>query len=270
MASKKLRFKRDLGSSLVFVEPTVRYNNDDVAGLHMSLEPLFAEDAKLPRSYGKSGLAKIVHVFCFPVRCACPFLLWTTIPLPPSQCRATCLTPACSYLHYISSNPVLQLLQILMNHPYRKHERFCWASIFSRCGASHLGGSMGNCLSCCWRGMAWRSFLCVCLVCWHVCFPSSLKRRSVRAGIGGQRTGGCGRFAAVFGECKSSSSCSTAYKLMWPKRGETDFFTGEPLRSLSTLVYSENVDLQRSASLTFAEITERGWWLWTVCSSSDW
>ncbi|KAL6721803.1 Vacuolar protein 8 [Lecanora helva] len=40
-------------------------------------------------------------------------------------------------------------------------------------------------------------------------------------------------------------------------RGETDFFTGEPLRSLSTLVYSENVDLQRSASLTFAEITER-------------
>ncbi|KAI4214258.1 MAG: hypothetical protein LQ351_003343 [Letrouitia transgressa] len=40
-------------------------------------------------------------------------------------------------------------------------------------------------------------------------------------------------------------------------RGETDFFSGEPLRSLSTLVYSDNVDLQRSASLTFAEITER-------------
>ncbi|KAL9110146.1 MAG: hypothetical protein Q9187_008085, partial [Circinaria calcarea] len=40
-------------------------------------------------------------------------------------------------------------------------------------------------------------------------------------------------------------------------RGETDFFSGEPLRALSTLVYSENVDLQRSASLTFAEITER-------------
>jgi len=30
------------------------------------------------------------------------------------------------------------------------------------------------------------------------------------------------------------------------------------LRALSTLVYSDNVDLQRSASLTFAEITERG------------
>ncbi|MDI1489356.1 MAG: Vacuolar protein 8 [Ramalina farinacea] len=40
-------------------------------------------------------------------------------------------------------------------------------------------------------------------------------------------------------------------------RAETDFFSGDPLRSLSTLVYSENVDLQRSASLTFAEITER-------------
>jgi vacuolar protein 8 len=41
------------------------------------------------------------------------------------------------------------------------------------------------------------------------------------------------------------------------QRTETDFFTGEPLRALSTLVYSDNVDLQRSASLTFAEITER-------------
>lgn len=42
------------------------------------------------------------------------------------------------------------------------------------------------------------------------------------------------------------------------KRQETDFFTGEPLQALSTLVYSHNIDLQRSASLTFAEITERG------------
>ncbi|KAJ5690078.1 hypothetical protein N7462_004470 [Penicillium macrosclerotiorum] len=40
-------------------------------------------------------------------------------------------------------------------------------------------------------------------------------------------------------------------------RTETDFFAGEPLQALSTLVYSDNVDLQRSASLTFAEITER-------------
>lgn len=42
------------------------------------------------------------------------------------------------------------------------------------------------------------------------------------------------------------------------QRSEVDFFRGEPLRALSTLVYSDNVDLQRSASLTFAEITERG------------
>lgn len=42
------------------------------------------------------------------------------------------------------------------------------------------------------------------------------------------------------------------------QRSEVDFFAGEPLRALSTLVYSDNVDLQRSASLTFAEITERG------------
>ncbi|KAJ8106857.1 hypothetical protein ONZ43_g6918 [Nemania bipapillata] len=40
-------------------------------------------------------------------------------------------------------------------------------------------------------------------------------------------------------------------------RGETDFFSGEPLRALSILVFSDNIDLQRSASLTFAEITER-------------
>ena len=41
-------------------------------------------------------------------------------------------------------------------------------------------------------------------------------------------------------------------------RSETNFFTGDPLRSLSTLSFSDNVDLQRSAALAFAEITERG------------
>lgn len=40
-------------------------------------------------------------------------------------------------------------------------------------------------------------------------------------------------------------------------RSETNFFEGEPLHSLSTLSYSENVDLQRSAALAFAEITEK-------------
>lgn len=46
--------------------------------------------------------------------------------------------------------------------------------------------------------------------------------------------------------------------ILTAQRAETDFFAGEPLIALSTLVYSHNVDLQRSASLTFAEITERG------------
>jgi len=53
------------------------------------------------------------------------------------------------------------------------------------------------------------------------------------------------------------------------QRAETDFFSGEPLNALSTLVYSQNIDLQRSASLTFAEITERGmYWrrqAWNMC-----
>ncbi|WFD41432.1 Vacuolar protein 8 [Malassezia psittaci] len=40
-------------------------------------------------------------------------------------------------------------------------------------------------------------------------------------------------------------------------RSETDFFAGEPLRALSTLSFSDNVDLQRSAALAFAEITEK-------------
>lgn len=52
-----------------------------------------------------------------------------------------------------------------------------------------------------------------------------------------------------------------------PQRGETDFFAGEPLRALSTLVFSENIDLQRSASLTFAEITERGMSIHALYSS---
>ena len=47
-------------------------------------------------------------------------------------------------------------------------------------------------------------------------------------------------------------------------RSETNFFSGDPLRSLSTLSYSENVDLQRSAALAFAEITEK--WVQRVSS----
>ncbi|KAL1926795.1 hypothetical protein VTP01DRAFT_5441 [Rhizomucor pusillus] len=40
-------------------------------------------------------------------------------------------------------------------------------------------------------------------------------------------------------------------------RNHRNFFEGEPLRALSTLAFSDNVDLQRSAALAFAEITEK-------------
>ncbi|KAG2206725.1 hypothetical protein INT47_003667 [Mucor saturninus] len=40
-------------------------------------------------------------------------------------------------------------------------------------------------------------------------------------------------------------------------RNTTNFFQGQPLRALATLALSDNVDLQRSAALAFAEITEK-------------
>lgn len=40
-------------------------------------------------------------------------------------------------------------------------------------------------------------------------------------------------------------------------RSNVNFFCNEPLRALTTLVYSDNIDLQRSAALAFAEITEK-------------
>ena len=42
-----------------------------------------------------------------------------------------------------------------------------------------------------------------------------------------------------------------------PDRTTTNFFTGSPLAALTTLSFSDNVDLQRSAALAFAEITEK-------------
>lgn len=84
-------------------------------------------------------------------------------------------------------------------------------------------------------------------------------RWTIRASPGRQRERSSGGLTSVLGECRDTSD------LLLPigstdvqQRGETDFFSGEPLRALSTLVFSDNVDLQRSASLTFAEITERG------------
>lgn len=58
--------------------------------------------------------------------------------------------------------------------------------------------------------------------------------------------------------CRVPSLFTSLMLMTVLQRSETDFFSGEPLRALSTLVFSENIDLQRSASLTFAEITERG------------
>ncbi|KAI8852814.1 armadillo-type protein [Chytridium lagenaria] len=40
-------------------------------------------------------------------------------------------------------------------------------------------------------------------------------------------------------------------------RDNVNFFEGEPLQALSSLAYSDNVDLQRSAALAFVEITEK-------------
>jgi vacuolar protein 8 len=42
-----------------------------------------------------------------------------------------------------------------------------------------------------------------------------------------------------------------------PDRTTTNFFAGSPLAALTTLSFSDNVDLQRSAALAFAEITEK-------------
>ncbi|KAL2709784.1 Vacuolar protein 8 [Kluyveromyces marxianus] len=40
-------------------------------------------------------------------------------------------------------------------------------------------------------------------------------------------------------------------------KDQYDFYSGKPLRALTTLVYSDNLNLQRSAALAFAEITEK-------------
>ncbi|KAJ9081450.1 Vacuolar protein 8 [Entomophthora muscae] len=40
-------------------------------------------------------------------------------------------------------------------------------------------------------------------------------------------------------------------------RDNVNFFEGDPLKALSTLAFSDNIDLQRSAALAFAEVTEK-------------
>jgi vacuolar protein 8 len=52
--------------------------------------------------------------------------------------------------------------------------------------------------------------------------------------------------------------CAQLHSLSLSKdRTTTNFFTGSPLSALTTLSFSDNVDLQRSAALAFAEITEK-------------
>ena len=47
------------------------------------------------------------------------------------------------------------------------------------------------------------------------------------------------------------------FPLIITDRTTTNFFEGPPLNALTTLSFSDNVDLQRSAALAFAEITEK-------------
>lgn len=63
-----------------------------------------------------------------------------------------------------------------------------------------------------------------------------------------------GAFGRLYRRCYMLIKFSSGYL---ENRAETDFFSGSPLDALTTLVNSDNIDLQRSASLTFAEITER-------------
>ncbi|SYW78378.1 probable VAC8 - vacuolar membrane protein, required for the cytoplasm-to-vacuole targeting [Ustilago bromivora] len=54
-----------------------------------------------------------------------------------------------------------------------------------------------------------------------------------------------------------SSAIAHGLRCSKQHRSETNFFAGDPLQALSTLSFSDNVDLQRSAALAFAEITEK-------------
>jgi vacuolar protein 8 len=60
-------------------------------------------------------------------------------------------------------------------------------------------------------------------------------------------------YLLIFGRLMSSSLTEPIFK----DRTTTNFFSGSPLSALTTLSFSDNVDLQRSAALAFAEITEK-------------
>ena len=57
--------------------------------------------------------------------------------------------------------------------------------------------------------------------------------------------------------CEDAVPCTAPTNSALVDRTTTNFFTGAPLSALTTLSFSDNVDLQRSAALAFAEITEK-------------
>lgn len=81
----------------------------------------------------------------------------------------------------------------------------------------------------------------------------------LRASAARKRARSSSRPPSVLGEC-----VNTFLLALWSLADEgssdrttTNFFEGSPLSALTTLSFSDNVDLQRSAALAFAEITEK-------------
>lgn len=81
--------------------------------------------------------------------------------------------------------------------------------------------------------------------------------RSDRGAVGGPGRGSGGS-ASLYEPLLEAEREAVADLLHFlENRDDVDFFKGEPLRALSTLSFSENVDLQRSAALALVEITAK-------------
>ena len=57
--------------------------------------------------------------------------------------------------------------------------------------------------------------------------------------------------------CKPSNILITTYLYKFQRPDDDQLFYGSPLSALSTLSYSDNVEVQRGAALAFTEITEK-------------
>jgi hypothetical protein len=92
-------------------------------------------------------------------------------------------------------------------------------------------------------------------------FPFSSQQAQVavvRAPVARERAGGGCRPAPVPRKyVEQLSRFSLPLNPAFIDRTTTNFFAGSPLAALTTLSFSDNVDLQRSAALAFAEITEK-------------